>query len=159
MSTQIKFLHSLFLLLLVHSLGACTYLQETIGWGIQRPTAKLESVSIKKISDQSVHLQITLQVQNPNSFNLKLSDINYQLHINKALVAIGSHRAPLEIHSRENKIVKIPLEVDIKRSLHIVQYLLKGQKRQMKAYWEATAFFKSSLGSIKLAFQDEKQLT
>jgi len=135
----------------------CTFLKEAIGLGPRRPKVQIHAVEVKKASVTAIDLQITVQVENPNDFALKLSRLRYNMNTDSLSVAAGQYDPEITIPPSGKALVKLPLTVNAESVIKLMQMLLDGRS-DPEAFITATADFQTPFGPIEVDFDDRRPL-
>ncbi len=138
-------------------LVACTFLRETIGLGPVPPRVSLVSLHIKNLSLQTVDVQGTFEIDNPNAFDIKFASLNYLLQVAGRPVALGKYQNPITIEAKKAAQVRLPFAISMKEILFVIKQLFVEQKK-LDALLTATATFDTPIGHIDVDFQDSKPL-
>ena len=77
------------------------------------PSVRLKTVNINKLSLQTADLVARVEINNPNAFDLGLSQLNYQLQINQQQWAQGNVKQLNPIPKKSAGIVDIPVTLDL----------------------------------------------
>ena len=77
------------------------------------PGIRLKNVKIKKLSFKAADLVARVEINNPNAFDLGLSDLNYQLQINQQKWASGKVKQVNPIPKKAAGTVDIPISLDL----------------------------------------------
>ena len=160
MSTYVKFRFA-FLVLLSISLtsNSCTMFHEILGLSSIQPKLSLNKIQIKNLSFEKLELDLELKVQNIDSKDLKIKNLEYSLHINEYFIASGKKNFTLEVPSKKIRTLKIPITLNTQQSAEIVKKILSGQKNPLFARWKAATYFQTSIGYIKLNFKDRQKIS
>lgn len=100
------------------------------------PDIKIKDVKVKNISFTSADLVAIVEVNNPNDFDIGVSDFNYQLNVNQQNWGQGKINKSSNIPKKGKGIVEIPLKLNMMsmgtaafallKSNEPLQYQLKG---------------------------------
>ncbi|PCJ86642.1 MAG: hypothetical protein COA54_07965 [Thiotrichaceae bacterium] len=100
------------------------------------PDISITDVNVKNISFLSAELVARIAINNPNNFNMAVSDLIYQLNINQKNWGQGNIKNTINIPKKGKAIVEIPLKLnllsagksayDIVVNKKPVEYQLKG---------------------------------
>ena len=135
----------------------CTFLKESIGLGPRQPKVQIYGVEVKKATFVAIDLQITVQVENPNDFALKLSRLRYNMNADSLAIAAGQYDPEITIAPTVKTLVKLPLTVNADSVVKLMQMLLDGKTDPM-ALITATADFQTPFGPIEVDFDDRRPL-
>ena len=138
-------------------LQGCAYLKEAIGLGPRQPKVQIYAVEVKKATVMAIELQVTIQVENPNDFALKLSRLRYDMNAESLDVASGQYDPEITIPPSGKTFVKLPLTVNAESVIKLMQMLLDGNA-DPEALITATADFQTPFGPIEVDFDDRRPL-
>ena len=136
----------------------CTYLKHLVGLGPVRPRVELLNIEVEKLSFSSLNMILVLQIDNPNSFDLRFSKLRYSLAVADIDVARGTYENSIVIAQESRETVKLPLSVDTKSLLKLIQHLMQSPDNSY-AVLAATSLFETPLGPMEVSVQDRKKLT
>jgi LEA14-like dessication related protein len=134
----------------------CTFFKALVGIQPRKPEVHLLKLQVKKVDLKSIELVAQLAIQNPNDFQLRFSDVNYQLSIHGKLVAEGVYTDEMVIRSSATTTLDVPIRLNTMEAVQTVFRFF--QDRTALAKWTANANFISPLGKIAIHFSDEKEL-
>lgn len=77
------------------------------------PKLSLSSLSIEQMSVRAIDLTINVLVENPNTFALSLSELDYDLKINGLTPLNGTIVEAVNLAEKESTIVSIPLSLTV----------------------------------------------
>jgi LEA14-like dessication related protein len=138
-------------------LQGCSFIKETIGLGPRRPKVQIYAIEVKKATVLAIDLQITVQIENPNDFALKLSRLRYNMNADALAVAAGQYDPEITIPPSVKTLVKLPLKVNAESVIKLMQMLLDGNADPV-ALITATADFQTPFGPIEVDFDDRRPL-
>jgi LEA14-like dessication related protein len=95
------------------------------------PKIKVNSVKINKLSFMAAELVAQVEIDNPNAFNLGLSDFNYQLNVNQQKWGQGSINKSSTIPQKGKGTIDIPVKLDI-TSVGRTAYQLLSSKQPLE---------------------------
>jgi LEA14-like dessication related protein len=143
-----------FVLLLSFFLTACT----SMNLVPQKPELALKNVELGKVGLTEVELFATLDVINPNDYDLNLAAIEYQLDALGMTLGKGSSLEAIRLQPHVKQTVKLPLTLTTASAVKFGQaYYSPGQK-QLPVSLQATVKVNSPVGPISLNFEDVKDL-
>lgn len=90
------------------TLGACALLEQG---GVARPEVDLASTRVASLSLADVDLVLGFEVDNPNSFGVRLDRLDYQLDVGGERLASGDQRRGVEVGARGRTVAEIPISV------------------------------------------------
>ena len=103
---------------------------------IRVPQLTIEQLKVEKLGLTGAKLKLTTQIENPNSFDIKLNQINYSLMINGTEWVRNSPETNIDLKKKTTNRISLPFEVsfiDLGRSAYRLlisndplEYKLKG---------------------------------
>lgn len=138
-------------------ISGCATLRELLGWGIEKPRSSLKSVSITELSFDHINLQITLAIENPNSFRIGMEQLEYQVRSTGLTIGHGDYHQTFEVEAKSQKDISIPFVVDPKSVLEIVKRFSDNPKDLMVQV-VGTVKFKTPYGALNTEFDEKKRL-
>jgi LEA14-like dessication related protein len=78
---------------------------------VSKPEVALKNVRIAGLDAEGIDLDFYLSVRNPNSFDLKLNNYNYDVKIMDLPLARGSSRATYDFHANSSTDMLIPVKI------------------------------------------------
>lgn len=93
---------------------------------VQKPTIKMTGLSIQDVSLDSASLVFEVEVENPYSVSLPLTDINYSVTANGAKFMSGAADLQQLIPAKSTKIVSLPATVNYVEALGAVKGITPG---------------------------------
>ncbi|MBI2603320.1 MAG: LEA type 2 family protein [Deltaproteobacteria bacterium] len=145
-------------ILFTSSILGCTILKETLGFVAQKPKVVIESIRIAKVDLKELKLEVHLSVENPNAFDLVLSDLHYSVNIHDSDVASGIHKDELKVAAYEKKTIEIPLSIQTQNTLQVLGRIL-FERKPIPLHWQGQANFHSPIGPMIVKFSDQKEIT
>jgi LEA14-like dessication related protein len=125
-----------------------------VGISPRKPEVHVLKVQVKKANLTTVELLVRLSIQNPNSFDLRFSHLQYQLFFHEKPLAEGERKEDVIIKENSTEEVEVPVTVHTREALLLLPALLHNEKPKVK--WTAKTVFISPLGQIQLEFEEEK---
>lgn len=119
---------------------------------IQPPKAEIKSVSITNVSLQGIDLDVNVSVFNPNSTELTVDKIKYNLSIGDSSLFAGDFAQPMKLKPNDTSQVTIPIHLNYQTSRAAIEnYIFKSAK---------TYTFKADLtsGIFTIPIEDKGQL-
>jgi LEA14-like dessication related protein len=126
---------------------SCAYFRDAVGLGIQRPKVTLLGIEITKARLSGIDLAVTLKVQNPNHFDLDLSNLRYEFIAGGNVIASGQSAERTVVPELAQALVKLPLTVSSDTIAFLTESLFK-EKASTKAVLKAKADVHSVFGVI-----------
>jgi LEA14-like dessication related protein len=90
------------------ALGSCAVLEQG---GVARPDVDLRSTRVASLSLADVDLVLGFEIENPNSFGIRLDRLDYELQVAGERLATGDQRRGFEIGPRDRSRADIPISV------------------------------------------------
>jgi len=131
-------------ILIILSIPSC------LSWFIEKPTFNLKEVAITRFSLLDVQFLFGVEVQNPNTFDLKLRALEYTVYFNDQEVGKGRMDQEVLIAKSAATLVQVPLQADFKNLGNPLKEILAGRDLQYKI--EGAAIVKAALGSATIPF-------
>lgn len=116
----------LLLLLMAAAIGGCALFRDVV-----EPQVQLTAIGFQPGGAVQT-LELGVRVTNPNSFALKLADLNYRVVLEGREVARGEHRDRLEIGAHDSAEFTVPVELNLLSGLALIQSLLKDPKEELE---------------------------
>jgi LEA14-like dessication related protein len=131
-------------------------LSSCLSWFIEKPSFNLKEVAITRFSLLEVQLLFGVEVQNPNSFDLKLRALDYTVFFNDQEVGRGKMDQEILIAKSATTLVQVPLQADFKRFGNPLKEILAGKDLQYRI--EGAAIVKATLGSTTIPFSKSGEI-
>lgn len=148
----------LFLILgLTLQLSGCMTLREMLGWGVEKPKATLSSVSITAMSFDSIDLQISLTIQNPNGFTIGLENLEYQVEAIGLTLGSGEYQEAFEVAGKGSGEILLPLSIQPKAVLEILKRYGDDPK-ELVVQVVGKGRFTTPYGGVHATFNEKKRL-
>ena len=77
------------------------------------PNIQVKDLQVKSLSFTEAEIVADIEIDNPNAFDLGLSDFNYRLDINQKTWGEGSSSKSTSIPKKGKGIISIPLKLDL----------------------------------------------
>jgi LEA14-like dessication related protein len=119
-------------------------------WFFEKPTFTLKEVVVKRISFGEINFLFGIEVQNPNSFDLKLREFEYKAYIEDQEVGNGRLEKEVLIAKSSSTLVQVPLRSDLRRMGNSLGLVLAGKDLRYKI--EGAAVIKTRLGTSTIPF-------
>lgn len=140
------------------TLSSCNFLKESLGLVVKEPTARVEQVKLLGISRERISLELTLSIENPNSFALHLSELSYKLLLEDLKAAHGEFTQKIEVAPETLKAIKIPLSIHAQRVLDALRRAMTSRKTP-RLRWVAQGLIHTRLGRLPLTVDKEIDLS
>ncbi len=132
------------------------FLPSCLSWFIEKPAFNLKEVAITRFSLLDVQLLFGVEVQNPNSFDLKLRALDYTVFFNDQEIGRGKMDQEILIAKSATTLVQVPLQADFKKLGNPLKEILAGRDLQYKI--EGAAIVKAALGSATIPFSKSGEI-
>ena len=131
-------------------LGWVLFLPSCLGWFLEKPTFSLKELAVTRISTTDIHFLFGIEVQNPNSFDLKLRGLEYTVYLNEQEVGKGRLEKETLIAKSSSSVVQVPLQANFRSLGNPLGIVLSGQDLKYKI--EGVAIIQASMGSATIPF-------
>lgn len=91
-------------------LSSCASLRE-LGLVVERPTARVESVSVTRLDFEGAGLVTRVIVENPNAVGITLAGFDYELEVEGEPFLSGERDRTLAIDAFDEAVVELPLDL------------------------------------------------
>ena len=126
------------------------FLPSCLSWFIEKPTFNLKEVAITRFSLLEVQFIFGVEVQNPNTFDLKLRALDYTVYFNDQEVGNGRMDQEVLIAKSAATLVQVPLQADFRSLGNPLKEILAGKDLRYKI--EGAAIVKATLGTATIPF-------
>ena len=137
-------------------LGLLFLLPSCASWFYEKPTFALKEVMVKRISFGEINFLFGIEVQNPNSFDLKLRGFEYRAYIEDQEVGSGRLENEVLIAKKSSTLVQVPLQSDLKKIGNSLGLVLLGKDLRYKI--EGAAVIKTRLGTSTIPFSKDGEI-
>lgn len=97
----------------------------TVGkWVYSEPKAEITTIDIKHLSLSKLDLGVAVRLENPNSFALEVSGLDYQILAFTDAIGEGRLEKPLNIAANSTSTVELPIKIAPERVLKLAGRLL-----------------------------------
>ena len=132
------------------------FLSSCLSWFIEKPTFNLKEVAITRFSLLDVQFLFGVEVQNPNTFDLKLRALDYTVYFNDQEVGKGRIDQEILIAKSAATLVQVPLQADFRILGNPLREILAGKDLRYKI--EGAAIVKATLGSATIPFSKSGEI-
>jgi LEA14-like dessication related protein len=132
------------------------FLFSCLSWFIEKPSFNLKEVAITRFSLFDVQFLFGVEVQNPNTFDLKLRALDYTVFFNDQEVGRGKMDQETLIAKSAATMVQVPLQADFKNLGNPMKEILAGRDLRYKI--EGAAIVKATLGSATIPFSKSGEI-
>jgi LEA14-like dessication related protein len=145
----------LLLLAVALALPGCAALSKFFAGAFKKPTFTFKSASVENISLESVTLNLTFTLDNPNALGISLAQADYALFVENYQVVAGKPPAGLTIPARGKTDLVFPANVKFADIAPVVQVFLQKDFAQYRA--EGRIGVKTPIGvlTFPIAHQDQ----
>ncbi len=143
------------MLLFLSGTFSCQFIKGVFGLTPEKPKIKLELVKLKKVSLVKVELEIQLKIENPNSFDLTISSMDYRLENDAKLLASGQNTIPIKLTSRSSTAVNLPLSLETQQALKVIQGYILNQMTSIAEIY-VSAVVKTTVATFPIEYYDKK---
>jgi LEA14-like dessication related protein len=137
-------------------IGLLIFLSSCLSLFLEKPTFSLKEIQIKRFSLQEIDLLLGIEVQNPNSFGLKLRALEYTVYLSGQEVGKGRLEQEINIVKSASTLVPVPLQANLKNLGDPLAFILAGKDLGYKI--EGVAIIKASMGSTTLPFSKSGEI-
>lgn len=143
--------------LALSSLGSCQYLKETFGTVLQHPQVTVKEIQIVSMNLRSLKIKLKLFVQNPNTFALEFSKLNYEILLNQRLVAHGVQDEKVTLPGEGSTVVEVPVNISNTEASRALREAYK-KTGALKLHIRGNVDFHTPLGPTTINFEHQKEL-
>jgi LEA14-like dessication related protein len=136
--------------------GLLFLLPSCTSWFFEKPTFALKEVAVTNISLREINLLFGIEVQNPNSFDLKLRALEYKAYLDDQEVGKGRLETEVLITGSSSALVQIPLQTDFRSLGNPLGIFLSGKDLRYKI--EGAAVLKARLGTTTIPFSKSGEI-
>ncbi|MFZ0389888.1 MAG: LEA type 2 family protein [Calditrichia bacterium] len=101
---------------------------------IKTPKLNVRGLNLKDLSFTSASLNLNIEVENPNGFDLLLNNLKYQFEVNEKEWASGIKQETLTIADKSTSQITIPIKLDFMGIGQTVYQLLSGNEDVVYAF-------------------------
>jgi LEA14-like dessication related protein len=141
---------------IIGAFGILIFLSSCLSWFIEKPTFNLKEVAITRFSLLEVQFLFGVEIQNPNTFDLKLRALDYTVFFNDQEVGKGKMDQEVLIAKSAATLVQIPLRADFRSLGNPLKEILAGKDLHYKI--EGAAIVKALLGSAAIPFSKSGEI-
>jgi LEA14-like dessication related protein len=115
---------------------------------VEPPKARIEKVRLIDASIEKVRTEITVAVDNPNSFTIHIKEVRYALYVNGDKVVDDILHKEIDLPAKGSTTVKIPLGVSLSKVAGAGMEAM--MKRRMNYKADAVVVVDSGVGGIEV---------
>lgn len=123
--------------------SGCAFFGKTV----EKPTAQVRAVSVATVSFTGIDGEVALDIQNPNSFGVPLSAIDWQLSVGAAQAVDGRIEVSQTIPARGTAPVIAALHIDARDAIAVAGELSRGTRTYRL---NARLHFSTAIGPISV---------
>jgi LEA14-like dessication related protein len=132
------------------------FLVSCLSWILEKPSFTLREITLNPRSLTEIQLLLSLDVQNPNRFDLTLRSFEYTIYLNNEEVGNGRLEKELLVPSSSITRLQAPVAAKFKNLGGSVMSIITGNGLPYKI--EGKADVKTVIGSLKFSFSNEGRL-
>jgi LEA14-like dessication related protein len=121
-----------------------------------KPTVTITSISASPTL-QGFYLYLGMDVAYPNSYDLKLESLSFNLVVDDIKPALGQIESPVLLPAKASTYVEIPIKTDMGLIGKCISAIIQG--KEMKYRIEGDALVKALLGQKSYHFSREGMFT
>ncbi len=95
---------------------------------VQIPKIKVDKIQLNKLGFTGADLTLDIQIDNPNTFDLVVNQLNYDLTINGKGWAKGLISKTVEINRNQPALISLPIQLDFLQMGQSVYQLVTGKQ-------------------------------
>ncbi len=133
-----------------------SFLPSCLNWFLEKPTFNLKEVAVTRISLLDVRFLFGVEVQNPNTFDLKLRSLGYTVYFNDEEIGKGSIDQDVLIAQSAATLVQLPLQANFKILGNPLKEILAGKDLRYKI--EGAAIVKAKWGTATIPFSKNGEI-
>ena len=137
-------------------IGLLLFLTSCLSWFLENPTFSLKEIEVKRFSLQEIDFLLGIEVQNPNSFDLKLRALEYTIYLRDQEVGKGRLEQEMNIVKSASTLVPVPLRANLRNLGNPLALILAGKDLNYKI--EGVAIIKARMGSTTLPFSKSGEI-
>ncbi len=120
----------------------------------EKMSLTLKRVQVGEVTPTGFNATVYMQVDNPNSFGVRIADLDYHVEVNGKEVAQGRIKDEIKIPASGSVVAELPVEVNYNELQDDIFKALKGKlDYRMTGY----AVLKTWFGSYTLPFDTQKK--
>jgi len=138
-------------------IACCLLLSSCLGWLWEEPSIVVREVHVQPLSLKEIHLQLGLDVRNPNRFDLTIASLEYTVYLNQEKIGNGVLAREVLIPKMTTTRVRVPVEaqfLDWNKCLKTVM-TARGMPYQI----EGKAMVKTLFGHLEFPFSKSGQMS
>ncbi len=121
---------------------------------VERPTARVESASVTRLTFTDAEITTTIVVENPNAVSITLSGFSYALDVEGVEFLSGDQSEGLEIEAFGESTIELPLQIGF-RNLRDTLDAVRGRDEASYAVEVDLQFSLPALGAVTIPVRRE----
>lgn len=132
------------------------FLTSCLGWILEKPSFTLRGIGVSPRSLTEMNLLVSLDVQNPNRFDLTLRSFECTMHLGSEEVGKGRLEREIVIPSSSTTTIQVPVDLRLKNLTGGLIAILKTGGLPYRI--EGKAGLRTAFGSVEIPFYREGPL-
>jgi len=87
---------------------------------VKEPTVKVQNISVSHVNLDSVGLNLTMNVSNPNSYSLALAGYDYRIRFNDRELVKGSTDKGFSVPAKQSSVVQVPFTIGFSEVMQLL---------------------------------------
>ena len=126
----------------------------------EAPDVTLSSIAVAPMAGSTLPLVVTLAVDNPNSYPIRLANLVYQLNVEGIDIATGRLDAIVELAAAGNSHIRLPIDVNMLNGVELAARAMLNPKRTVDYSLTVDMKVKKpAIGPLTLHHSDNVALT
>jgi len=96
---------------------------------IKIPNIQIHKLKLNRLTLTRAELMLELKMKNPNAFQLRLNNLNYQFNVNGLSWSKGNITTPVSVKSKSENTIRIPISLSFIEIGQTVYQLISGNKK------------------------------
>lgn len=114
----------------------------------KKPEMNLKSIKLEKFSFEKMDLIFSVEVKNPNDFDIDMKSLSYEVEMNEQKIATQNVSNPVKVEALKTSTVELPLSVNMGQIFSSIGGLLQSKESTYKISGSA------QFGFITLPFSE-----
>ena len=124
-------------------------------WVAEEPELRLSSISFEEMNLNRVKLAFTIEVNNPNDFELGLDRVDYKVFVAEKVIGQGTFNGQFRVGAREISSLRIPFTLDPKAAFKVAQSYF-SKRGKLEALVTGKSLFVTPIGGYEVDFSERK---
>ncbi|SMF50103.1 LEA type 2 family protein [Pseudobacteriovorax antillogorgiicola] len=135
-------------------LSSCSMLAKFVA---EQPKVELSSISFSHLSLSRVELAFEVLVENPNSFELGLNRVDYEVFVSEQKIGKGHYQEAFRVAAKSKASLRIPFTLDTQAAISVAkEYFQRGGK--LEARVKGQSEFSTPVGTFNSPFEASKAI-